>query len=256
VAWGQGPGLKALPDVKVVNRLIELMLRSAAIDVVGIWMGDDDGVLNPHNVKLVPGTVIPKSVGSAGLQPVKTGASYELSDSLVDRLHANIRRAFFVTRIDEREMTAEEYRGRTQQQLRDQRVLYGQLKVEFATQVQMRVIDLGMEMGEVPAADYARLAQIELTGPLAMDVRGLEVERTKQAFADIAGLFGPELAMAAVRPEKVVPYIVSRRYAEPDNFREEQELKAFGEQVLAMMAQAQAQQMAQDPAKAVGAMAA
>jgi hypothetical protein len=256
IAWSRGPGLKALANVKLVNRLIELRLRAAAIDVVGIWQADDDGVLNPHNIKLTPGTIIPKSVGSAGLQPIKTGAQYELSDEEVERLHANIRRSFFVTRVDEREMTAEEYRGRKDQQLRDQRVLYGQLKVEFATQVQYRLVDLAIEMGELPAADYARLSQIELTGPLAMDVRGLEVERLKQAAADIFGLFGPELGMAALKPEEVVPYIVTRRYAEIKNFQGEGELKAFGDTVRQMMAQIQAQQMVQDPAKAVGAMAA
>lgn len=243
IAWGRGPGLRALPDVKVANRLTELMLRAGAIDVIGIWQADDDGVLNPHNVRLVPGAIIPKAKGSDGLQAIKTGASYELSDSLIERLHANIRRAFFVTRIEERDMTAEEYRGRLQQQLRDQRGVYGLLKIEFAEQVMRRVLDLAVEMGELPDTTIEKMAQIELTGPLATDVRGLEVERFKQAFADIAAIEGPELAVASVNIEKLPQWIATRRYAPSELFRDEATLVKIGQQIQEMMVQQQAQQM-------------
>ena len=61
--------MTALPDIKTANKVVELILKNASIAVTGIWLADDDGVLNPANVKLVPGSIIPKAVGSAGLTP-------------------------------------------------------------------------------------------------------------------------------------------------------------------------------------------
>ena len=58
--------MKALPDIRTANKVVELVLKNASIAVTGIWQADDDGVLNPGTVRLVPGTIIPKAPGSAG----------------------------------------------------------------------------------------------------------------------------------------------------------------------------------------------
>ena len=63
--------MKALPDIRTANKVVELILKNASIAVTGIWQAEDDGVLNPANIKLVPGTIIPKAVGSAGLTPLE-----------------------------------------------------------------------------------------------------------------------------------------------------------------------------------------
>lgn len=65
--YGRSPVMKALPDIKTANKVVELILKNASISVTGIWQADDDGVLNPANVRLVPGAIIPKAVGSKGL---------------------------------------------------------------------------------------------------------------------------------------------------------------------------------------------
>lgn len=67
--YGRSPVMKALPDIKTANKVVELVLKNASIAVTGIWQADDDGVLNPANIKLVPGAIIPKAVGSSGLTP-------------------------------------------------------------------------------------------------------------------------------------------------------------------------------------------
>jgi hypothetical protein len=54
--YGRSPVMKALPDIKTANKVVELILKNASIAVTGIWQADDDGVLNPANIKLVPGT--------------------------------------------------------------------------------------------------------------------------------------------------------------------------------------------------------
>ena len=51
--YGRSPVMKALPDIKTANKVVELILKNASIAVAGIWQADDDGVLNPANIKLV-----------------------------------------------------------------------------------------------------------------------------------------------------------------------------------------------------------
>ncbi|MBO4745503.1 MAG: phage tail protein, partial [Alphaproteobacteria bacterium] len=68
--YGVGPILRALPDIKTANKVVELVLKNATIAVSGIWQADDDGVINLSNINLTPGAIIPKAVGSSGLTPL------------------------------------------------------------------------------------------------------------------------------------------------------------------------------------------
>ena len=78
--------MTALPDIKTANKVVELILKNASIAVTGIWLADDDGVLNPANVKLVPGSIIPKAVGSAGLTPLQAPGRFDVSQLVLDDL--------------------------------------------------------------------------------------------------------------------------------------------------------------------------
>lgn len=254
-AWGDGPGFEALPDIKVANKVVEMILRNAAYATAGVWQADDDGVLNPNTIRLVPGAIIPKAMGSAGLTPLEFPGQFDVSQIVLNDLRTNIRRAFYVTRIEEREMTAEEYRGRLMQQLRDQRGTYGQLRSEFVTPLMLRTLDLAVEMGRVQASIFDGLAQVELTGPLAMDVRGAEVERVKQAMMDVASILGPDMAIAAIKPDKLVPFIQQQRAANKNLFRTEEEMQALGDRITELIAQQMAMQQAgAAPAAPPGAM--
>lgn len=230
MAWGDGPALRALPAVKVANKIVELVLMNAAIAVTGIWQADDDGVLNPANVRLKPGAIIPKAVGSAGLTPLEAPGRFDVSQLVLEDMRVEIRRTFYVTRIEEREMSATEYSGRQQQQLREQRGLYGQLK-EFLDAVMNRVVDLGEQMGVIQASNITALTQVELTGPLAVDVRALAVDRFKQTVRDYQEIFGPELAVAMVKIEKAAPWLAQQRQSELDLTRPEGELKKLADEI-------------------------
>ncbi|MFL2659599.1 MAG: portal protein [Alphaproteobacteria bacterium] len=91
--YGRSPVMKSLPDIKTVNKIAELTLKNASISVTGIWQADDDGVLNPNNIRLVPGAIIPKAVGSSGLQPLKSPGEFNLSNMLIEPLQQRIRKS-------------------------------------------------------------------------------------------------------------------------------------------------------------------
>ncbi|WP_164516534.1 portal protein [Minwuia thermotolerans] len=89
---GRGPVLSVLADIKTANKVVELILKNASIAVTGIWQAEDDGVLNPANIRLVPGAIIPKAVGSAGLTPLDAPGRFDVSQIVLERLQETIRR--------------------------------------------------------------------------------------------------------------------------------------------------------------------
>lgn len=89
---GRGPVLSVLGDIKTANKVVELILKNASIAVTGIWQADDDGVLNPANITLKPGTIIPKATGSSGLTPLQTPGRFDVSEIVLERLQQNIQR--------------------------------------------------------------------------------------------------------------------------------------------------------------------
>ncbi|WP_416899643.1 MAG: portal protein [Minwuia sp.] len=90
---GRGPVLNVLADIKTANKVVELILKNASIAVTGIWQAEDDGVLNPANIRLTPGTIIPKAVGSAGLTPLEAPGKFDVSQIVLARLQDTIRSA-------------------------------------------------------------------------------------------------------------------------------------------------------------------
>lgn len=92
---GYGPVREVLPDIKTVNRAQELVLKNAAMAISGLWQADDDGVLNPSTVKLVPGAIIPKAAGSKGLQPLESNRNFDVSQIVIgerqDKIKKNIK---------------------------------------------------------------------------------------------------------------------------------------------------------------------
>ena len=57
--YGRGPLLTAMPDIKSLNKTVELLLKNASINIAGVYTASDDGVLNPNTVRIAPGAIIP-----------------------------------------------------------------------------------------------------------------------------------------------------------------------------------------------------
>ena len=132
--YGRGPVLRTLPDIKTANKVVELVLKNATIAVSGIWMADDDGVINLANINLTPGAIIPKAVGSSGLTPLSSGADFDVSQIILNDLRERIRHAMLADRLGlltDKEMTATEILARNSDMMRILGATYGRLLHEF-----------------------------------------------------------------------------------------------------------------------------
>ena len=56
-----------------------MILENAQMAISGIYQAEDDGVMNLDTINLVPGTVIPKAMGSAGLQPIQSAGRFDVA---------------------------------------------------------------------------------------------------------------------------------------------------------------------------------
>lgn len=170
-SYGRSPIMKALPDIKTANKVVELVLKNASIAVTGIWQVDDDGVINPANIKLVPGAVIPKAVGSAGLTPLEAPGRFDVSELVLDQVRARIRRALLVDQLGQvngPRMTATEVLERAAEMARLLGATYGRLQSELLTPLIFRARTILVRRGEIPALPLdSRTVALEYRSPQA-----------------------------------------------------------------------------------------
>lgn len=177
---GRSPVMKALPDIKTANKVVELILKNASIAVTGIWQAEDDGVLNPATIELVPGAIIPKAVGSAGLRPLEMPARFDVSQLVLDDLRARIRHALLVDRfaqIDGKKMTATEVVARSSEVLLLLGAIYGRLQVELLHPLLTRLYQIMQRRGEIADLPLdGRRVMITYRSPLARAQAGVAIE--------------------------------------------------------------------------------
>lgn len=198
--YGRSPVMKALPDIKTANKVVELVLKNASIAVTGIWQADDDGVLNPAAVRLVPGAIIPKAVGSAGLTPLASPGRFDISQLVLDDLRARIRHALLADRLaplNSPRMTATEVLERSAEMTRLLGATFGRLQSELLVPLVRRCLAILRRRGLVPdiAVDGRNVA-IRILSPLARAQAQRDAEVTLRWLESISALGTEALATA------------------------------------------------------------
>jgi hypothetical protein len=216
--YGRSPVMKALPDIKTANKVVELVLKNASIAVTGIWQADDDGVLNPAAIKLTPGTIIPKAVGSAGLSPLEAPGRFDLSELVLKDLRQQIRRALLADKLSQPEaprMTATEVLERSAEVARLLGATYGRLQSELLTPLVDRATSILSRRGAIePIHIDGRTVELEYRSPLARDQARRDAQDTI-AWLDAVRAVGPEAAMV-INQSAVVEWL-ARAFGVPRN---------------------------------------
>jgi len=201
--YGRSPVMKTLPDIKTANKVVELILKNASIAVTGIWQADDDGVLNPANIELTPGSIIPKAVGSKGLQPLDMPGRFDVSQLILDSLQARIRRALMTDKlgpITGPRMTATEVLERSAEMAQLLGATYGRLQSELLTPLIMRAFNILRRRGELPDISLdGRLVSIDYRSPLARAQGQRNVQNTLSWINSVIAM-GPEASMSIDLP--------------------------------------------------------
>ena len=172
--YGRSPVLRALPDIKTANKVVELVLKNATIAVSGIWQADDDGVINLSNINLTPGAIIPKAVGSSGLTPLSSGANFDVSQIVLRDLRDRIRHTLLADRLgllSEKEMTATEILARNADMVRILGATYGRLLHEFIRPLCERGLQILSRRGLIEPISLHSDAELKYMAPIAQMAR-------------------------------------------------------------------------------------
>ena len=242
--YGRGPLINALSAIKTTNLTIELILENAQMSISGIYQMEDDGVINPDTINLVPGSIIPKAMGSAGLQPIQSAGRFDVAQLVLSDMRLNIKRALYNDMLgnpDKTPASATEVAERMADLSRRMGSAFGRLQAELVQPVLQRVIYILKKQGriEVPTVN-GRGVKVRSVSPLAQAQANQDISSVARFLELVGGSFGPEMLQLLVDGEQTAIHL-AKKFGVPESLiRDEDQRKQ-----IAAMAQQMAQQQMQ-----------
>lgn len=189
--YGSGQMSVALPNARTANKLMETTLQSAELAVGGMWIAEDDGVLNPHTVKVGPRKIIvANSIDS--MKQLDTGGRFEVSEMLLSKLQATIRKQLMADQLqpaDGPAMTATEVHVRVELIRQQLGPLYGRFQTEFLIPILERCFGLALRagvLGQPPEELQGTSLSFKFVSPLARSQKLEEVTAIERLIASVA----------------------------------------------------------------------
>jgi hypothetical protein len=268
--YGRGPLLTALPDIKTLNKTLELVLKNASLAISGVYTAADDGVLNPQTVKLVPGAIIPvaRNGGPQGesLKPLARAGDFNVSQIVIQDLRANIKRVLLDESLPPDNMSARsatEVVERMKELAQNLGSAFGRLINETMVPLVARILSVMDERGliDLPLQVNGLEVKVSPVAPLAMAQNMEEINNIMQ-FMQITQSLGPEGQIAVKTGDLIdflgdklgVPSSVRNTSAEREFLMEQQrQLQQQDQAMMALAGQQEAVQAQQQAAMQPGA---
>ena len=216
--------------------------------ISGVYQMDDDGIINTDTINLVPGTIIPKAMGSAGLQPIKNAGNFDVANLVLNDMRNNIKRALYNDMLGDPNRTpasATEVAERMADLSRRIGSAFGRLQAEMVQPVLQRVVYILKKQGriEMPVIN-GREVKVRSVSPLAQAQANQDISSVARYLQLVGGTFGPEVLNLLINSEDTALYL-AKKFGVPDTLVrdsvERQQLLQAAQQV------AQAQQQGQLP---------
>jgi len=244
--YGRGPLINALSSIKTTNLTIQLILENAQMSISGIYQMEDDGVINPDTINLVPGTIIPKAMGSAGLQPIQAAGRFDVAQLVLSDMRLNIKRALYNDMLgnpDRTPATATEIAERQADLSRRMGASFGRLQAELVQPVLQRVVYILKKQGriEIPTVN-GREIKVRAVSPLAQAQANQDISVVARYLELIGNGFGPEMLQLLIDGEQTAIYL-ARKFGVPESLiRDEEQRRQIAEAAQQMAQQQMAQQ--------------
>lgn len=189
--YAVGPVMDALPDARTLNELCKMDLAAGDLAIAGMWIAEDDGVLNPRSVKVGPRKIIvANSVDS--MKPLKSGSNFQYAESKIARLQASIRKILMADQLQAQDgpaMTATEVHVRVALIRQLLGPVYGRLQAEYLQPLITRCFGIAYRagvLGQAPESLVGRNYSIRYISPLARSQKLEEVTAIDQFVAGAA----------------------------------------------------------------------
>jgi hypothetical protein len=202
--YGRGPLITALPDIKTLNKTLELLLKNASLAIAGVYTAADDGVLNPNTIKIVPGAIIPvaRNGGPQGesLKALPRAGDFNVSQIVINDLRQNIKRILLDESLPPDNMSARsatEVVERMKELAQNLGSAFGRLINETMVPLVSKVLQVMDDRGliDLPLRVNGLEVRVSAVAPLAM-AQNLEEINNIMQYAQIAAQIGPEGQMS------------------------------------------------------------
>ena len=247
--YGRGPLVDAIADIKTLNKTVELVLKNASLSISGVFLAADDGVLNPQNVKIQPGAIIPVARNGgpqgASLAPLPRGGDFNTSQIVMNDLRMNIKKVLMDDTLPPDTMSARSATEIAQRQAELATNLgsaFGRLMTEIMNPLIARILTVLDKEGLINMPLKVNGVQVKITpvSPLAEAPKMEEVNKVLN-FMQIANAMGPEGQMA-INVQQAIAFIAEKMGVDQGILNSPEDM-----QMMMMQQQMMAQQQAQLP---------
>ena len=215
--YGRGPVLYALPDIKTLNKVVELTLKNASISIGGVFTAVDDGVLNPQTISIIPGAVI--GVSSNGgprgpsLAPLPRSGDANLSQIVSNDLRTNIKKTLLDESLAPENMSARsatEINAKLSELSQNLGSAFGRLISETMFPIVRRTLELMDEMGmiDLPLKVNGLEVTVVPISPRAMANNAEKLNEVLQ-FMQIAQQLGP-MGQTLIKMDAIGDYVADQ----------------------------------------------
>lgn len=147
--YALGPLNDALPDVRTLNKVVEMILMNGEMAIAGMFVVKDDGVYNENTTKIGPRQVITVA-DTDNFKPLQVGGNFNIAQAEILRLQSQIKRVMMSDQLAPTErgnMTATEVQTRTQIIRQILAPALARLQSEFLEPLLRRCFGLAMRSG-------------------------------------------------------------------------------------------------------------
>ena len=261
--YGRSPGMNALPDVKVLNKMVEVGMKAAQKQVDPPLLVPDDSMLMP--IRMSPGSINYYRSGTRDrIETLNIGANNPLGLNMEQQRREAISQTFHVDQLlitENRNMTATEVVQRNEEKMRILGPVLGRLQSELLQPMIIRIFNIMLRNDLLPPAPEILLNQeidVEYVSPMAQAQRGQELSSIVRGLE----LFGQIGQVAPVNdyidPQGLVKHLIkilglpARMIRSDSEVEEIAQQKAEAQQQQAEMQQQMAEsEMARNVAPAV-----
>ena len=190
--FGRSPSFNALPDIKTLNKAVEIGLKAWAKAIDPPLLVQDDGVIG--RVRMTPaGITVIRNDGA--VKPLQIGTNWQITDLKENQLRTAIRQAYYSDQLQLQEgpqMTATEVQVRYELMQRLLGPTLGRFQSEFLNPLIERVFGIMYRAGALmqePDIIKGTKIDVEYLGPLARSQRmeeSVAIERLYSLAMNIA----------------------------------------------------------------------
>ncbi|MGL4649103.1 MAG: portal protein [Caldilineaceae bacterium] len=205
--YAVGPMFDALPSARQLNEMVRMDMAACEMAIAGMWIAEDDGVLNPRTIKVgARKVIVANSVDS--MKELKSGGNWQLATDRIEGMRAQIRKLLMADQLQPQDgpsMTATEVHVRVSMVRQLLGPIYGRLQAEYLQPLVERCFALAFRGGlfdEPPESLAGMPFNVRFMSPLARAQRMEDVgaiERLNQNLLTLVnlGAAGVQAAMAA-----------------------------------------------------------